>query len=86
MDSIQTRKLKQGRVRYQAEIRLQGHPTTATFDRKTDAKTWIRKVEADIRAGRHQVYAESKKHTFKKAAEKYSNELSISKAKRGHLN
>jgi hypothetical protein len=37
--------------RWQAEIRLKGHPTlTATFDRKTDAKAWISKVEADCLA------------------------------------
>ena len=37
MGSIRPRKLKEGGVRYQAEIRLKGHPTlAATFDRKTD--------------------------------------------------
>lgn len=86
MGSIRTRKLKEGKERYQAEIRLQGHPPlTATFDRKTDAKTWIQKVEADIRAGRHQLYTEGKKRTFKEAVEKYRKELPISRAKQGHL-
>lgn len=47
--------------RWQAEVRLKGHPTlTATFDRKTDAKTWISKVEADIRCGRHHLPKELK--------------------------
>ncbi len=52
MGCIRETKLKKGNVRYQAEVRLKGHPTlTAIFDRKTDAKTWISKVEADIRYG-----------------------------------
>lgn len=48
MGYIRERKLKDGGTRYQAEVRLRGHPTlTAMFDRKTDAKNWIQKVEAD---------------------------------------
>lgn len=48
--------------RWQAEVRLKGHPTlTATFDRKTDAKAWISKVEADIRCGRHHLYSDGKR-------------------------
>jgi hypothetical protein len=46
MGYIRETKLKKGNVRYQAEVRLKGHPTlTVIFDRKTDAKTWISKVE-----------------------------------------
>jgi integrase len=76
---------KQG-GRFQAEIRLKGHPTlTAMFDRRNDAKAWIQKTEADIRCGRHQLYSEGKKHTFAEAIEKYSKEHPISIAKQGHL-
>lgn len=72
--------------RYQAEVRLKGHrPITATFDRKSDAKTWIQKVEADIRAGRHQLYAEGQRHTFEDAVNRYFKEQSVSVVKRGHL-
>ena len=86
MGSVRTRELKEGGTRYQAEVRLKGHPTlTATFDRKTDAKNWVQKVEADIRAGRHQLYTESKKHTFKKAVERYLQEITVPQAKEGHL-
>lgn len=39
MGYIRETKLKKGNVRYQAEVRLKGHPTlTAIFDRKTDVK------------------------------------------------
>ncbi len=79
MGYIRETKLKKGGVRYQAEVRLKGHPTlTAMFDRKTDAKNWVQKVEADIRAGRHQLYSSGKKRTFKEAVERYSQELPVS--------
>jgi hypothetical protein len=86
MGFIRERKLKDGHIRYQAEIRLKGHPMlTAGFDRKSDAKTWIQKTEADIRCGRHQLYSEGKKHIFADAVDKYSKEHPISVAKKGHL-
>lgn len=86
MGSIRETKLKKGGTRFQAEIRLKGHPTLTTmFDRKTDAKAWIQKTEADIRCGRHQLYAEGKKHTFAEAVEKYKKEQPISVSKKGHL-
>lgn len=86
MGSIRQRKLKEGNVRYQAEVRLKGHPIlTAMFDRKTDAKNWIQKVEADIRAGRHHLYDQSMRHTFKEAVERYFKEQTVSVVKRGHL-
>jgi len=85
MGHIRERVLKDGAIRYQAEVRLKGHPTlTAMFDRKTDAKNWIQKVEADIRCGRQQLYA-GKKHTFNEAVERYIKEQTISVVKRGHL-
>ena len=86
MGYIRETKLKKGNVRYQAEVRLKGHPTlTAIFDRKTDAKTWISKFEADIRCGRHQLYSEGKRHPFKEAVERYFKEQTVSVVKRGHL-
>ena len=78
MGHIRERKLKSGAARYQAEIRLKGNPTlTAIFDRKTDAKAWIQKTESDIRCGRHQIYSESKRHTFKEAVARYLKEISV---------
>jgi hypothetical protein len=86
MGFIRERKTKKGNIRYQVEIRLKGIPTqTAVFDRKTDAKNWMYKTEADIRAGRHQLYIQSKKYTFEDAIERYYKEQSVSIAKRGHL-
>jgi DNA-binding Xre family transcriptional regulator len=83
---IRQRPLKDGGVRYQAEVRLKGHPTlTAMFDRKNDAKSWIQKVETDIRCGRHHLYSETKRHTFAEALERYRKEQALSVAKEGHL-
>jgi len=85
MSSIRERPLKNGGCRYQAEIRLKGRTITATFDRKTDAKNWMQKTEADIRCGYHQPHLHEKKHTFREAAERYSKEHPISIAKKGHI-
>lgn len=62
MGFIRERKLKNGSTRFQAEIRLKGvsKALTAVFDRKTDAKAWIQKVEADIRCGRQQLLKEQR--------------------------
>ena len=87
MGHIRERNLRTGGIRYQAEVRLKGHPTlTAMFDRKTDAKTWIQKTEADIRCGRQQLYPQSKRKTFVEAVERYCKEQQVSIAKQGHLN
>ncbi len=86
MGYIRKRPLKKGGLRYQAEIRIKGHPTlTATFDRITDAKVWIQKMEVNIRCARHQLYLKNKKHLFSEAVEKYIRERTISVNKRGHL-
>ncbi|NGX37633.1 MAG: putative prophage phiRv2 integrase [Chlamydiae bacterium] len=86
MGYIRQRNIKDGSTRFQAEIRLKGHKTlTATFNRKTDAKQWIQKVETEIRCGRHQLYSESQRHTLKEAIERYFKEQDISVVKRGHL-
>ena len=51
MGSIRERNLKEGGTRNQCEIRMKGHPIiSATFDRKSDARTWIQKTETEISA------------------------------------
>ncbi|NGX26160.1 MAG: Tyrosine recombinase XerC [Chlamydiae bacterium] len=86
MGYIRQRNIKDGTTRFQAEIRLKGHKTiTATFNRKTDAKNWIQKVESEIRCGRHQLYSDSKRRTLKEAIERYFKEQTVSVVKRGHL-
>jgi integrase len=87
MGSIRARPLKTGGTRYQAEVRLKGMPKTLTamFDRRSDAKAWIQKTEADLRCGRQQLYSEGTRHIFSEAVERYFKEQPISVVKRGHL-
>ncbi|QLH36821.1 MAG: hypothetical protein HWD61_12330 [Parachlamydiaceae bacterium] len=67
MRYIRERKLKDGGVRYQAEIRLKGHSAgIAVFDRKTDAKNWVQKEEVGIRCRRQQTYLPGKSVLLKK--------------------
>ena len=86
MGFIRGRKLKNGKVRFQAEIRMKGYKCiTATFDRKSDASTWVGKTEADMRANRYRLYSASTKYTLKQAIERYFEEQKVSVAKRGQL-
>ena len=86
MGFIRERKLKNGGTRYQAEIRLKGHPMlTAAFDRKTDAKAWIYKIEADIRCGRQQLYAEGKRRTLAEKRLRYFVGVTTLLGKKGEL-
>lgn len=76
MASIQERKTKDGETHYRVQIRIKGHQTVrATFERKTDAKRWAQKIEADIRDGRYFKTAESKKHTLKEAIARYEKDI-----------
>jgi integrase len=65
-----------GAITHQVKIRLQGHPAqTATFDRLTDAKRWAQSTEAAIREGRYFPAAESQKHSFGDAVDRYLVEV-----------
>jgi integrase len=49
---------------------LKGYPPeSATFGRLTDAKEWVQKTEADIKAGRH--FGVSKRHTLNDLIDSY---------------
>lgn len=72
MASIEKRKLDDGTTSYRAKIRLKGHtPESATFGRLTDAREWVQKTEADIKAGRH--FGASKRHTLNELIDSYEN-------------
>lgn len=76
MASIQERTTKDGKTHYRVQIRIKGHEIVrATFDRKTDAKRWAQKIEADIREGRYFKTAEAKKHTLKEAIIRYEKDI-----------
>lgn len=72
MARIKERKNKEGKTKYTAEVRLKGHPpTTATFERKTDARLWIQQTEAAIREGRYFKTSETRKKTLGELIDKY---------------
>ena len=74
---IQERKDKNGKIKYTALIRIKGYPTlSATFERKTDAKTWVQENESKMKLGKQLQTPESKKHTLNDLIERYeTNEL-----------
>ena len=72
MATIEKRKLDNGTATYRVKIRLKGHaPESASFSRLTDAKEWVQKTEADIKAGRH--FGESKRHTLNDLVDSYES-------------
>lgn len=82
MAYIQERKDKEGKTHYRVQIRLRGHPTTsATFDRKTDAKLWAQQTESAMRDGRHFKTAEAKKHTLGELIDRYIRDVIPTKPK-----
>ncbi len=82
MAYIQERKTDDGKTHYRVQIRLRGHPiTTATFERKTDAKLWAQQTEAAMREGRHFKTAEAKKHTLAKLIDRYIQNVIPTKPK-----
>lgn len=63
MATIEKRKLDDGTTSYRVKVRLKGYPQeSATFSRLTDAREWVQKTEADMKAGRH--FGASKRHTL----------------------
>ncbi len=72
MATIQERTTSTGETRYRALVRVKGSPThTATFRRKTDAKRWAQKTEADIRRGKFFASGEARRHTFAELVDDY---------------
>lgn len=70
MAAIEKRVSKTGEITYRAKVRLKGHsPESATFKRLTDAREWAKRIEADIKAGRH--FGVSKRHTLAELLDRY---------------
>src|SRR5437016_450436 len=69
MATIEKRTTSDGKT-YRAKVRIKGFPPeSATFERLTDARDWGKRIEADMKAGRH--FGQSKRHTFNELAEEY---------------
>lgn len=89
MATIEKRKNDDNTTSYRVKIRLRGYtPESATFSRLTDAREWIQKTEADIKAGRH--FGASKRHTLNELIDSYEaskqhKELKSAKEMRARL-
>jgi len=84
MAYIQERKTEDGKTHFRVQVRLRGYPTTsATFERKTDAKLWAQQTESAMRDGRHFKTAEAKKHTLADLIDRYIENVIPTKPKSG---
>lgn len=82
MAYIQERKTDDGKIHFRVQVRLKGYPiTTATFDRKTDAKLWAQQTEASMREGRYFKTSEAKKHTIGELVTRYIQDIIPTKPK-----
>lgn len=83
MAVIEKRTSKDGVVSFRAKIRLKGFPPqTATFERKTDAKDWAQRIEAEIKDGRYFPNAQSKKRTLGELIDLYLKSLKVKNPRR----
>lgn len=72
MATIEKRTTSDGKTSYRVKIRMKGEkPVTATFDKLTDAKTWEKQTETEIKQGRYFQKAEGRKHTLSGLIERY---------------
>lgn len=87
MATITKREGKRG-VTYEVQIRLSKKKSTyQSFKKLTDAKRWAEKTEAEVRANRYGLIAESQKRTFKDAVERYRKTVlpEVKKSRREHI-
>lgn len=72
MANIQKREISGG-TSYRVQVRLKGFPPeSASFEKLSDAREWGKKIEAEMKAGRH--FGASKRHTFNELADEYEAE------------
>ena len=80
MASILERKGKDGKTVWQAQVRRKGYPSQIrTFDRKTDAKKWARKVEHEIDEGSWRNVKEASNITLAQAIDRYTQTVTPKK-------
>ncbi len=72
MANIQQRRTRDGKVTYRVQVRRLGFPAqSATFERKTDAKSWAAQMETALSEGRHMPSQESKRRTLADLIDRY---------------
>ena len=78
MASIRQRMDRNGKLRYQVEVRIKGFPRkTATFDRLTDARRWAAKKETEIKDGKFFDNSEAQKNTVANMIDRYLAESKL---------
>lgn len=83
MATIEKRTTSEGKTSYRVKIRMKGEkPVTATFDKLTDAKTWEKQTETEIKQGRYFQKSEGRKHTLGDLITKYLPEVEKKKDSR----
>jgi len=76
MGTIEKRQGKDGKAHYRAKVRLKGHPhESKTFSRRTDAKRWVRSIEAAIDEGRRTTHSEAQRRTLAQLLDKYEAQV-----------
>ena len=87
MAYIQERDHPNGSKTYRVRVRIKGMPDkSATFSKKTQAKAWGQKMEAEIRNGRYFSRQEDKERTFAEFIDKYIEYELPKKPKEARLN
>ena len=80
MASIIPRQNRDGSTSWRATIRRKGHKTqVATFDLKSEAQRWAKRVEGEMLAGRFVDTSEAQNTTLRTALERYREEVTPSK-------
>ena len=75
MATIRKREARDGKTRYQVQIRLRGEsPRTRTFNRLTDAKAWAREIESKMARGQYVPTTKERKRTLADLVDKYTRE------------
>ncbi|MEM1206902.1 MAG: site-specific integrase [Acidobacteriota bacterium] len=76
MATFEKRVLKNGGIRWRAKVRIKGHrPLLKVFQRKTDAKRWAAKVEAEIQDGLRVQTTRDQRRTLAQLFEVYRQEV-----------
>jgi len=73
MATIETRKGKDGTT-YRVRVRVRGQQRTATFERKTDAKTWAAEVESKLKLGKRVASSQAMRRTLGELIDFYLTE------------
>lgn len=82
MAAISKRRMKGGRVRYRARVRLRGQSRSGTFSLKADAQHWASDLEREILRKELSPLSQSKEWTLSQLVKRYAGEVLNLKARR----